>query len=73
MVLDTATADRNGVHNEIHNFRSLTEALPSQVFQVVTEGNQREKGWQRTHFVFRPAHRGHILQVQKAQCPSLEA
>ena len=35
-----------GVHNEIHNSQKLSEALLSQVFQVVGKANQRAKGWQ---------------------------
>ena len=49
-----------GVHNEIHTIRKPCEALASQVFQVVAKTNQRAKGWQRAHFVFRPVHKGHI-------------
>jgi len=29
------------VHNEIHNLKKPSEALPSQVFQVVAKSNQR--------------------------------
>ena len=36
------------------------EALASQVFQVVAKGNQRTKGCQRAHFVFRPDHKWHM-------------
>ena len=30
-----------GVHNEIHNIKKPSEVLPSQVFQVVANSNQR--------------------------------
>ena len=48
------------VCNEIHKMKNPSEALPSQVFQVVAKSNQRGKGWQRAHFASRPDHRGHI-------------
>ena len=34
------------VHNEIHNVKMPSETLPSQVFQMVANSNQRAKGWQ---------------------------
>jgi len=44
------------VPNEIHNIRRPSEALPSQVFQVVAKTNRRAKGT----FFFRTDHKGHI-------------
>ena len=43
-----------------------SEALPSWVYS-----NQRAKGWQRAHFVFKPDCKG-TLEAQR-QCPSVEA
>ena len=47
-----------GVHNEIHNVQKPSEALLSQVFQVVGKGNQRAKGWQWVHMLIDTDHKG---------------
>ena len=48
------------VHNEIHTIMKPSEALPSQVFQVVGKLIKGQKAGKGAHFVFRPHHKGHI-------------
>ena len=55
------------VHNQIHNIKKPSEALPSQVFQVVTKVVKGQWAGLRAHFVYRPDHKG-ILEAQRAQC-----
>ena len=47
-----------GVHNEIHNIQKPHEALPSQVFLKVIQGQKAATG----HILFLriPVHNGHI-------------
>jgi len=47
------------VHNEIHNVKMPSETLPSQVFQVVTNSNQRAKGWQTPILFLVQTKKGH--------------
>ena len=47
-----------GVHNEIHNVKQPSEALLSQVFQVVTNVIKEQRG---------------TLEAQRVQCPWVEA
>jgi len=49
-------------YNEIHNIKKHSEALPSQVFQVVAKSNQRAK-----------AGKGHILFSDQTTKDTLEA
>ena len=54
-----------GVHSEMHNVRNLSEAcivrciilgisVKPYLVKYLKQSNQRAKGWQRAHFVFRP-------------------
>ena len=55
------------VHNEIHNMQKPSEALRSQVFQVVAISSQIAKGWQRAHFASRQDHS--TSEAQRARHP----
>jgi len=55
------------VHNEIHNIKKLSEALPSQIFQVVAKSNQRAKGQQRHILFLDQTTRACTLEAQRAQ------
>jgi len=69
MVLEPATASRNRVHNEIHNFRSLVEALPSQVFQVVTKLIKGQKAGKGAYLVLDHTTKGTLEISPKGTVP----
>ena len=68
IVAEVSVLARNclrGVHNEIHNIQKPCEALPSQVFLEVIQGQRAAKG----HILFLYQSTKGILKFQWAQYP----